>query len=380
VAKRTISDTEIRLIKSMLNRGMKNKDIQFFFNRPDRSVNTGRISTIANGTYSNSSSIAPSPDHELDMFIEQFSKARGIGHTGFLSNIELSWTDKASRLFRKEKDGNWVLHGGETEEHECKLEFNPKKLIPVVRAIAALANNKGGYIFFGITNGRCQVEGVDSTFGETDIAQIVEKTKAHLAPTPTLAAKDTFSLDGKIVGFIRVEKFNNPPIIVYRDGDGLHESDILYRYPGQSARIKFSDLKAMLDQRDHKAQLTLAKAAEKLANVGTANALVLDLEQNTLETDGRSIILDEKLVDNIKFIKEGQFEEKIGSPTLKLVGNVKAVAINSPVVKKITREAIFQEDILEAFINFEKVEQPIQYIIAGLAQPRKWLPNLLLLP
>jgi hypothetical protein len=33
-------------VKAMLARGMKNKDIQFFFNRPDRAVNSGRISTI----------------------------------------------------------------------------------------------------------------------------------------------------------------------------------------------------------------------------------------------------------------------------------------------------------------------------------------------
>ena len=46
MAKSSISDQEISLIKAMLARGMKNKDIQFFFNRPDRAVNSGRISTI----------------------------------------------------------------------------------------------------------------------------------------------------------------------------------------------------------------------------------------------------------------------------------------------------------------------------------------------
>ena len=43
---RTITDEEIALIKAMLVRGMKNADIQFFFNRPGRHVNSGRITNI----------------------------------------------------------------------------------------------------------------------------------------------------------------------------------------------------------------------------------------------------------------------------------------------------------------------------------------------
>ena len=41
--KRSITDEEIGLIKAMLARGMKNKEIQFYFNRQDRAVNSGRI-------------------------------------------------------------------------------------------------------------------------------------------------------------------------------------------------------------------------------------------------------------------------------------------------------------------------------------------------
>ena len=41
---------------------------------------------------------------------------------------------------------------------------------------------------------------------------------------------------------------------------------------------------------------------------------------------------------------------------------------------RVSREAIFQENILEDFLKQAKVEHPIQYIYAGLAQPRQWLP------
>jgi hypothetical protein len=62
---RTITDHEISLVKAMIARGMKNKDIQFLFNRPDRPVNSGRISGIKNGTYSNSSEIKPANDKDV---------------------------------------------------------------------------------------------------------------------------------------------------------------------------------------------------------------------------------------------------------------------------------------------------------------------------
>ena len=51
MAKRSVTDTEIGLIKAMLARGMKNRDIQFYFNRQDRPVNSGRITQIRGGTY-----------------------------------------------------------------------------------------------------------------------------------------------------------------------------------------------------------------------------------------------------------------------------------------------------------------------------------------
>jgi len=72
MGRRTITEGEIALVKAMLNREMKNKNIQFFFNRPDRPVNSGRISTIRTGSYSNSKDIPAASDSELDTFIHAF--------------------------------------------------------------------------------------------------------------------------------------------------------------------------------------------------------------------------------------------------------------------------------------------------------------------
>jgi hypothetical protein len=212
------------------------------------------------------------------------------------------------------------------------------------------------------------VAGVDAPFIDTDVVQIVEKIKAHLSPTPSITSKGVIDFDGKVVGFIRIEKHENRPVIVYRDGDGLNEGEILFRYPGQSARIKFGDLRSMLDERDHRAQVALANAAGRIADVGTANALIVDTEKNVMDANGHPILIDEELAKSIKFVKEGQFATGADAPTLKLVGEVSTVA------ERVVREAIFQEHILEDFLRQRIVGQPQEYIRAGLAQSRQWLP------
>ena len=164
---------------------MKNKDIQFFFNRPERPVNSGRISTIRSGSYSDSSKISAVSDDVLDAFMKDFHQ---LAKAGFLASVS-SIIDKARALFRKSKEGTWKLHGGEHEECKCKADFDPKKMTAIVKSVAALANNKGGYIFFGVSNAEFKVEGVGEQFTKTDIVQIVEKVKAHLSPTPLKASQ-----------------------------------------------------------------------------------------------------------------------------------------------------------------------------------------------
>ena len=150
--KRSISDGEIALIKAMLARGMKNKDIQFFFNRPNRPVNSGRISTIASGSYSNSAEIDAASDHELDKFTSSITTIGIDGSSGSNLSTAPTFTSLVRALFGRSGDGRWQLAGGENELRECKQQFDGKRMGPVIRAVAAMANNKGGYILFGISN------------------------------------------------------------------------------------------------------------------------------------------------------------------------------------------------------------------------------------
>jgi hypothetical protein len=113
MGRRTITEGEIALVKAMLNREMKNKNIQFFFNRPDRPVNSGRISTIRTGSYSNSKDIPAASDSELDTFIHAFPPSpHGIKIASVGKVSEPTIADRARTFFQQEKNKGWLLTGG----------------------------------------------------------------------------------------------------------------------------------------------------------------------------------------------------------------------------------------------------------------------------
>lgn len=131
---RSISDDEIGLIRAMLARGMKNQTIQFYFNRQDRPVNSGRITQIRQETYG--AGIPAVAEEVLEDFLSSFEP----GSVTSPSALALpSREDAIVGMFTSTSDGGWRLTSGETDELECKRELDVRKLSPVVRAIAKSA-------------------------------------------------------------------------------------------------------------------------------------------------------------------------------------------------------------------------------------------------
>ena len=61
----------------------------------------------------------------------------------------------------------------------------------------------------------------------------------------------------------------------------------------------------------------------KIGRAGPQNAAILDTEKALIEkNDKRVLVLDNELAEKLKFIKEGEFVERGGAATLKLIGDV----------------------------------------------------------
>jgi len=377
MAQRTINDDEIALIKAMVARGMKNRDIQFYFNRPGRAVNSGRITDISSGKYGNSAKIAKADNAELDAFMAEHPPSlevpptsTQVGELTPLSEVILQ------KMFVEDAGGVWRLAAGETDRVECKESFRLKHAAPWLRALAALANNQGGYIFFGVKDkdptGSHAVLGLTtSEFADTDPADIVLRLRAVFTPTPRFE-RTTFEVGGKKIGVLYVEQHPSRPIIATKqEGSGeIKEGDIFFRYPGQSARISYADLRAMLDARDAQARADILPMLQRLLSLGRNRAMIADLNEGRLFDGTRTIEIDEAIIKELNLIKEGEFNERIGAPALRLIGNV--MATTSTAVKKglVTRPQI-QLD----FLADKLTADPLDYIRCAVEVPgADWLP------
>lgn len=368
--RRSITDEEVGLIKAMLARMMRNRDIQFYFNRPDRPVNSGRITQIKQGTYGPQVPVAE--DHDVQAFLDAFAENRP--RMVIAEPIIATLADRAAGRFERRDDGHWYLADGKTAEQECKERFDLNRMNPIIKAIAALANNRGGFVFLGVENANCRVVGLNSVdFRSVDIVDISNKIRSFLTPTPVFQ-KGTFTLSQFEVGVIQFEKCKQPPIVVCRDGDGLEDGTILFRYPGQSARIKYGDLFEMLRERDHSAHTALLSAAARLSKIGTNKALIVDTDARTLDAGDLSITIDRNLAQQLEFIREGEFQEIDGAPTLRLIGDVRAVDDAGHVRERIEGRALTPDMVLNAYLHRERVRSPLEYISVSALTQRQWLP------
>jgi hypothetical protein len=375
--RRSITETEIGLIKALIARGMKNKDIQFLFNRPERAVNSGRITGIGNGTYSDAATIPAATDSEVDAFLA----ARKLGAALVRDQNPLSESLIRSMFFQ-DANGTWHLRDGESDTRECKSSFGLKHAYQWVKAIAALANNRGGYIFFGVADGGHSGHGSENLshaviglpsaeFDTADPVVITSKLKSYLDPTPRID-RTVIEFDGKRVGVIYVEQHPARPIIATKvDGDKIKEGDIYYRYPGQTSRIKYSDLRSILDSRYTHARMSVIPLIERLLSLGPQRALLADLEQGELYDGSKAIVIDSALIEQIQFIREGSFNEIEGAPALKIVGEVVPADGSS----MSSRGAITDDNLLRNFLKQGSIAHPREYIrYAAGAGHASWLP------
>lgn len=373
---RTITDEEISLIKAMLARRMKNADIQFFFNRPDRRVNSGRISSIANGSYSNSGSIEAATDEELDSFLEQRRPGAGVSAQALVS--ESTDRDPVSEtalrgMFAGDASGEWRLKAGETDQAECKQSFSLRNAAAWLRAVAALANNRGGYVFFGVADkdagGICKVVGLaKDDFRDADPAAILTRLHSAFEPTPRFQ-KAALTVAGKFVGVLHIEQHESRPVIAAKnDGNNgeIKEGDIFYRYPGASRRISYGDLRAILDHRDAKTRDSLLPMIQRVLELGPDRVMLADLLEKKI-TDGKTTIaLDDEIVESLVSIKETG-ERK---PSLRLFGNVMAATPLS--VKK---GIITRDELRSAFLADKLDADPLDYLrVAIQFSGSDWLP------
>lgn len=243
-------------------------------------------------------------------------------------------------ILRIKEDGN--LYHRESQNLEFKESFNLAGLADYYRDFAAFANNKGGYLIFGVKDRpKRELLGLTQKAFEQFDRLDPEMVTGHLNDLFTsniIWEHEIFEINGMNFAAFYVFEANMKPIICKKD-DGkdqiLKNGDIYFRYGGRTQKIQHGELEAIINKRIEQNNNQWLDLVQKIGKSGPQNAAILDTEKGLIEKrENQILVVDKELVKNIQWIKEGEFSEKKGGKTLKLVGSVVPID-HVEVVKKV---------------------------------------------
>ncbi len=255
--------------------------------------------------------------------------ARAKEPAGFeKTDIDPLGADVLKVLFPMRKGSKRYLAITETDQIECKESFGGQHWITnCIKAIAAFANNKGGYIAFGLKDKSWEIIGIKKKkFEEYD------RKKLNQFLRNTLSCGIDFDMAtleraGKVIGVLHISPVKIKPVMFIKQADGAAEGHIYYRYQGENRLIAPAELQQIIEERIRTLSETiLSKHINNIFANGIENCAVLNLDTGIVDGKAGSFVIDEKLLPKISFIKEGEFVEKSGTPTLKLIGEIKKSA------------------------------------------------------
>lgn len=257
---------------------------------------------------------------------------------------------------------------------EFKESYNHGGMAQYFRAIAAFANNSGGYILFGVGDKPRRLLGLgEKSLKQFEELKVEEFTKNLLDYFSPEIKWDhcTFEFREKSFGVIYVYPLGRKPCICKKHYDdsnpkySLKEGDIYYRYGGRSERIRYEELSAIIDESRKNEERQWLSFAKKAVRIGVSNAALLDLNTGNLSGTGGSVFLDAELLKKIAFIREGRFVETGGTPTLRVIGDVTDISTGKVVVTESTKKvvrAIEPSDIVQVFLDNQAVDEPLEYL------------------
>ena len=229
----------------------------------------------------------------------------------------------------KLRDDGCLFHR-ENQTLEFKENFNFSGLAEYFRDFSAFANNKGGYLVFGVkdkprrilegmtTKSYEMFEKIDPEYITGEILKIFSQNIDY--------EFESFEINSKNYGVFYVLESTNKPIIC-KKGEGknqeLKSGEIYFRYGGRTQKIQAGELELIINERVEKNNKHWLSLIEKIGKAGPQNAAILDTERGLIEkNDSQVLIVDESLISQMKWIREGFFSEKEGTKTLRLVGEV----------------------------------------------------------
>ncbi len=225
------------------------------------------------------------------------------------------------------KDDRGRLLARESSELEFKENFNFGNIAKYGKTMAAFANNKGGFLLFGVKDSPRILLGINlQKFNDIKQEKITSFLLDHFSPEITWEI-GIIRVSNRDFGYLYTVESDNKPIICKKNsGKDIKNGEIYYRYRAQDRTIEHSELVKIIDQIKEKERRNWLSLIKQIATIGPENSALLDIVQGKIEGQMGTLLIDEKLIPKLSFIQKGSFQ-KNGKPVLRLIGDVKPAVI-----------------------------------------------------
>jgi len=326
-----VTNEEVAVVRNLLKRdGAKLQTINGQINARRRKlkqheINQARISDIKTG-HKRYAGINPASDEEVQAFFNV------VGNDSPITAQEPSPVSENSlrALLPLRVGVDDVLAISETDRIECKLSFANNFFNNCVKAIAAFANNQGGYIIFGVKDDEWTIEGINKTaFEGFDRAKLTNALRDCMIGEIRFDM-GTLDFSGKTVGALYVYPAAVQPVIFTNRKGDISSGDIYYRYNGANLKIGPTELQQIIENRVAAlSQSVLGKHISNIMANGIENSAILNLSTGEVDGKGGKFAIDQKALSKVAFVKEGQFVETSGAPTLTLIGEIQERVVSN---------------------------------------------------
>lgn len=242
-------------------------------------------------------------------------------------------------------DGAGRIKSRESNTVEFKESFNKNSTAKYAKTMAAYANNRGGYIIFGVKDNPREVVGLkNANFENLSQEQFTEAINSLFSPEIEWesgffdiqiehangeSSESESVLVEKKIGWIYAEESEQKPIVAQKanDGEKIVSGDVYYRYRARSQKIRYAEMNRIIEERLTKEREGLLKLFEIIRKSETANLGIVNYNNGKITTPyGVDVAFERRLVTQVlkkaKFIKEGSFHETEGIPVIKVTGNI----------------------------------------------------------
>lgn len=279
--------------------------------------------------------------------------------------------EKLDRIFKTLKSDSVILKNKESQQIEYKKSFSMANIDEYLRLFCSFANFKGAYIIFGIENETRKMVGLkNDKFEKIDSSRITQCINGKLSEGLKWEAC-IHELNGMKFGIIYIHPSQMKPVMCISNSSKFKESEIYYRYGGETRLIRPTELQKIIGDRIKKERKSWQNLLNKIASISPEEAFIADSSDGSIDFQGKKIYIDEDLLSQLNIMKEGQFHEEEGTPIYKLKEEIEN--ISGVFVTKTKPKAIHRNEFYDAFFG-GKCDYPNEYLKSLVYETSYYLP------